>query len=122
MSARECSRYSGGSEEEEELVRRVGGRGQNLVQAVLRVRRERVGRTPPNSLETRNNVFRPGQEVGPHGQEEERRPRGLQARGMRLGTMDDGPCTDDMNDNRETDRPRCRIRWARAGPSTPSPT
>ena len=70
MSARESSRYSGESEEEEELVRRVGGRGQNLVQAVLRVRRERVGRTLPKWLETRHNVFRPGQEVGQCGLEE----------------------------------------------------
>ena len=34
--------------EEEEMVRRVGGRGRGLVQAVLRIRRERAGRTPQN--------------------------------------------------------------------------
>ena len=120
MSARGYSRYSGEREDEEELVRRVGGRGQNLVQAVLRVRRERAGRTLPNWLETWNNVLRPEWEVVPHGQGEERRPGRLQARGMRLGTIDDGPWTDDMHDNRETDQPRHRIRWARTRPSTPS--
>ena len=117
MSARESLRYSGGSEGEEELVRRLSGRGRNLVQAVLRVRRERAGRTLPNWLKTRNNVFRPGQEVGPHGQED-RRPGGFQARGIRNRTMDDGPWTDDM----DTDRPRQRIQWARARPCAPSPT
>ena len=118
MSARACS---SGREEEEELVRRVGGRGMNLVQAVLRIRRERVGRTPPNWQETQNNVLRPGQEVGPHGWEEERKLGGFQARGMRIGTIDDGPWTDDMYDGETPDRPgeRCRIRWARARPSTP---
>ena len=92
------------------------------MQAVLRVRRERVGRTLPNWLETQNNVLRHGQEVDPHGQEGERRPGGFQARGMRLGTIDDGPWTDNMCDDRETDRPRHRARWARARPSIPSPT
>ena len=120
MSARGYSRYSGEREEEEELLRRrVGGRGQNLVRAVLRVRRERVARTLPNWLETQNNVLRPGQEVVPHGQEEERRPGGFQARGMGLGTIDNGPWTDDMHDNRETYGPRHRIRRARARPSMP---
>ena len=33
-------------EEEEEMVRREGGRGRRLVQAVFRMRRERAGRTP----------------------------------------------------------------------------
>ena len=37
-----------GREEEEELVRRIGGRGRSLIQAVFRVRRERAERTPPN--------------------------------------------------------------------------
>ena len=122
MSAREDSRYSGERVEEEELVRRVGGRDQHLVQAVLRVRRERAEKTLPNWLETHNNVLRPGQKVGPCGQEEERRLGGFQTRGMRLETIDDGPWTHDMHDNREIDRPRHRIRWARARPSTPSPT
>ena len=102
MSTRESSGYSGESEEEEELVRRIGGKGQNLVQAVLRVRRERAGRTLPNWLDTRNNGFRPGEEVGSCGLEDESRLGGFQAR--------------------ETDRPRHRIRWARARPSTPFPT
>ena len=34
--------------EEEEMVRRVEGRGRGLVQAVLRLRRERAGRDPQN--------------------------------------------------------------------------
>ena len=71
MSAREYTGDSSEREEEEELVRRVGGRGRSLIQAVLRVRGERVGRTPPNWLGTQN-MQRPGQEVGPHGQEERR--------------------------------------------------
>ena len=54
MSAREHTGDSSGREEEEKLVRRVGGRGRSLIQAVLRVRRERVGRTPPNWLRTLN--------------------------------------------------------------------
>ena len=57
MSARESSGYSGESEEEEELVRRVGGRGQNLVQAVLRLRRGRAGRAPPALDQTPNFVM-----------------------------------------------------------------
>ena len=104
--------------------RRVEGRGRNLVQVVLRIRRERAGRTPPNWQETQNNIWRSGQEVGPHGQEEERRPGGFQARGMRIETIDDGPSTDDMYGGETPDRPRerCRIRWVRARPSTPLPT
>ena len=46
MSASEQANDHDGREEEEELVRRVGGRGRSLIQAVLRVRRERAGRTP----------------------------------------------------------------------------
>ena len=38
--------------EEEEMVRRVGGRGRGLVQAVLRIRRERAGRAPQNLDQT----------------------------------------------------------------------
>ena len=33
---------------EAEMVRRVGGRGRGLVQAVLRIRRKRAGRAPQN--------------------------------------------------------------------------
>ena len=69
MSAREQAGDHDGREEEEELVRIAGGRGRNLIQAVLRVRRERAGRTPPNWLGT-PNVQGHGQEVGPHGLEE----------------------------------------------------
>ena len=100
MSAREHTGGSSGREKEEELVRRVVGRGRSLIQAVLRVKRERVGRTPPNWLRTLN-VQRPGQEVGPCGQEE-RRLGGFQARGIGNRTMDNGSWTDDM----DTDRPR----------------
>ena len=41
-------------EEEEEMVERVGGRARGLVQAVLRLRRERVGRAPQNLEQTPN--------------------------------------------------------------------
>ena len=40
MSARE---YIDSSEEEEQMVARVGGRGRSLEQALMRVRRERAG-------------------------------------------------------------------------------
>ena len=73
-------------EEEEELVRRVGGRDRNLVWAVLRIMRGRAGRTPPNLQDTQIIILRPRQEVGPHGQEEERRPEGFQTRDMGIGT------------------------------------
>ena len=36
--------YVSESEEEEEMVRRVGGKGRSLVQALIRIRRERAGR------------------------------------------------------------------------------
>ena len=35
--------YMDSSKEEEQMVARVGGRGRGLVQALLRVRRERAG-------------------------------------------------------------------------------
>ena len=99
MSAREHTGGSSGREKEEELVRRVGGRGRSLIQAVLRVRWERVGRTPPNWLRTLN-IQTPGQEVGPHGQEE-RRLGGFQARSIGYRTMDDGPWTNDMDTDKD---------------------
>ena len=95
MSTRECI---SGSEEEEEMVRRVGGRGRSLVQAVLGIRREGAGRTPQNLQETQDNRMRPRQEVGPCGQEVERRLGGQTAF-----------------------RERHRIRRVRARPSTPLP-
>ena len=55
--------------EEEEMVRRVGGRGRSLVQALIRVRRERAGRAPQNLQVTQDNRIRPRQEVGPCGRE-----------------------------------------------------
>ena len=67
---------------------RVEGRGRMLVQAVLRLRRERAGRILPNLVETPNIAIQgPGQKVGPHGLEE-RRLEGLQARGTENETRD----------------------------------
>ena len=63
---------------EEEMVRRVGGRGRGLVHAVLRIRRERAGRALQN-LEQRILTRPVLQEPDPHGQEGDRRLRGLQA-------------------------------------------
>ena len=63
MSTRECTSES---EEEEEMVRRAGGRGRSLVQAVLRIRRERGGRAPQN-LEQRIPTRPVLQEVDPCG-------------------------------------------------------
>ena len=77
MSARE-SEYVNMSKEEEQMAARVGGRGRGLVQALLRVRRERARRTPQNCQGVQDNRMRPRQEVGPHGQEVERGLRGLQ--------------------------------------------
>ena len=53
--------------EEEEVVERVGGRGRGLVQAVLRIRRERAVRAPQN-LEQRIPTRPVLQEVDPCGQ------------------------------------------------------
>ena len=112
-------------EEEEEMVRRVGGRGRSLVQAVMRLRRGRAGRAPQNLDQTPNISVQALQGMVPHGHEVKRRPGGFQARGIRNRVIDDGPWTDDMYDNSETpDRPkeRHRIRQARTRPSTPSHT
>ena len=79
MSAREYM-YRDSSKDEEQMVARVGGRGRGLVQAVLRVRWERAGRAPQNWQRTQDVRMRPQiQEVGPCGQEVERRPGGLLA-------------------------------------------
>ena len=67
------------SEEEEEMVRRVGGRGRSLVQVLIRIRRERAGRAPQNFQGTQDNRIRPRQDVGPCGQEVSL--GGLQAQG-----------------------------------------
>ena len=99
-----------GREEKEELVRRVGGRGRSLVQADLRVRRERAGRTPPNWLGTPNAQGQ-GQEVGPRGLEE-RRLGEFWTRNVGNRTMVNGPGTADMGTNRQ--------RRVRERPSTPS--
>ena len=105
------------------MVKRVGGRGRSLVQAVLRLRRGRAGRAPQNLDQTPYFVIL--QEVVPHGCEVERQPGGFQARGIRNGVIDDGPWTDDMSDNGETpdrSKERHRVRWARPRPNTPSHT
>ena len=93
MSARKCISES---EEEEEMVRRVGGRGRGVVQAVLKMRRERAGRASQNfNLGQRTPTWtgQVVQEVGPHGHEVERRLGGLQTSGRRNGVVDSGPRT-----------------------------
>ena len=80
-------------EEEEGMVRRVGGRGRSLVQAVMRLRRGRAGRAPQNLDQTPNCSVQPLQV--PCGHEVERRLGGHRV-------IDNGPWTDDMYDNRET--------------------
>ena len=121
--------YINESEEEEEMVRGVGGRGRGLVQVILRIRRERAGRAPQNLGQRTPDWTGPVvQEVGPCGQEVERRLGGFQVRGKRNGVVDSGPRTNDTEDigqqtvPKETkDRPSSRVR-ARARPSTPSLT
>ena len=112
-------------EEEEQMEERAGGRGRSLVQALIRVRRERAGRAPQNFEMTPDLRTGPReQEVGPHGWEIERRPGGLQARGRRNQTIDSAPETVDTNGRQLTvpkDRPRARVR-ARARSNTPSHT
>ena len=105
--------YANECQEEEKMVRKVGGKGRSLVQALIKKTRQRSGRVPQNLQVTQDNRTRSRQEVGPHGWEV--RPGGFQARGMRNRVIDDGPWTDDIYDN---DRPRSRVR-ARARPSTP---
>ena len=80
-------------------MRRAGGWGRSLIQAVLRVRRERAGRTPPNWLGP-PNIQRYGQEVCPHGLEQ-RRLGGFWARDIGNRTMDGGPWTDDIEADRQ---------------------
>ena len=109
MSARECI---SGSEEEEEMVRRVGGRGRGLVQAVLRLRKERAGRAPQNlnlGQRTQSQRRLVEEEIGPCGHEVERRLGGLQTRGQHTVPEE------------TRDRPQSRVR-ARVRPSTPSHT
>ena len=112
--------------EEEEMVRRLGGRGRSLVEAFIRVRREKGGRAPQHLQVTQDNRIRPRQEVGPCAQEVGL--GGLRARRRRNRVIDNGPRTNDIINNgqqsvpREThDRPRSRVR-ARARPSTPCDT
>ena len=76
-----------------------------------RRKRERIGASsfeakkgesregPPNLEQRTPNWTRPVlQDVGPHGQEVERRPQGLQALGRRNRVIDSGPRTDDTAD------------------------
>ena len=70
------------SKDEEQMVTRVGGRGRSVVQALLKVRRERAGRAPQNLQRTQDVSMRPQiQEVGSHGWEVEGRLGGLHAWG-----------------------------------------
>ena len=82
MSARECV---SGSDEEEEMVRRVGGRGRGLVQAVLQLRRERAGRALQN-LNLGQRTPNQRRFIGPYGHEVGRRLGGLQTRGQKTVT------------------------------------
>ena len=69
-------------DEEEQMVAGVGGRGRSLVQALIRVRRERErARRGLQNLQMAPDIgMRPRmQEVGPHGQEVESRLGGCQA-------------------------------------------
>ena len=115
MSARE---YIDSSEEEEQMVVRVGGRGRSLGQALMRVRRKRAGRAPQNLQETQDIGRTPWiQVVGPHGQEVERRLGGLQTRGRQNQTINSDPEIVDTNDRQQT-VPRTRAR-TRARPNNP---
>ena len=104
------------------MVERVGGRGRGLVQRVLRIRRERAGRAPQNLQQRTPDYWtRPQlQEVGPRGQEVDRRLGGLQAWGRRNQTIDSALVTNDRQQTVPKDRPRTRVR-ARARPNTPLP-
>ena len=103
-------------EQEEEMVERVGGRGRGLVQAVLRIRRERAGRAPQNLEQRTPNWTRPVlQEVGPHDQEVERGPGRLQTWGRQHRIFDSAPGTVDTDEGQQTmpkerqERPRTRV-------------
>ena len=99
------------SKEEEQMVTRVGGRGRSLLQALIRARRERAGRAPQNLQETQDIRMRPQiQEVGPCGQEVERRLGGLQVWGRRNQTTDSAPNTNDRQQTVPEDRPRTTVR------------
>ena len=98
------------------------------MQAVLRIREERAGRTPQNYQRAQHSRMRPPrQEVGPCDQEVERGPGGLQAWGRQHRIFDSAPGTVDTEEGQQTvpkerqERPRTRI-WAGARPSTPLPT
>ena len=89
--------------EEKEMVERVGGRRRGLVQAVLRIRRERTGRASQNLEQKTPNWTRPVlQEVGPHDQEVERGPGGLQAWGRQHRIFDSAPGTVDTDEGQQT--------------------
>ena len=52
------------NKEEEQMVARVEGRGRSLVQALIRVRRERAGRAPQNLQVTQDIGMRPSDTGG----------------------------------------------------------
>ena len=94
------------------MVRRVGGRGRGLVQAVFMLKGERVGRAPQNlnlGQRTPNQSRLVEEEVGPRGCEVGKGLGGLQ-------TREQQSVTDETRD-----RPHSRVR-TRARPSIPSHT
>ena len=109
------------------MVARVGGRGRGLVQALLRVRKERAGRVPQNLQRTLDVRMRPQiQEVGPCGQEVERRLGRLQIWERQNGIIDSAPETVDADDGQQTvpkfqERPRTRVRQGQDQVPPPTP-
>ena len=68
-------------EEEEEMVRRVGGRGRSFVQAVMRLRRGRAGRAPQNLDQTPNISVQALQGMVPHGHDVGQETRRVSGKG-----------------------------------------
>ena len=104
-------------EEEENMVAWVGGMGRSLVRMRIRIRRERerAGMALQNFQMAKGLGTRPRlQEVGPHGQEIDRRLGVLQTWGRTNQTAD----TPDRQQTAPRERPKMRVR-ARARPSTP---
>ena len=99
-AAREMASFC---EEEEQMVERVGGRGRGLVQALLRIRRERAWRAPQNLQATPDYWTRHQlQEVGPcrsGSGEETGRASSMGEEKMELSNS--APRTEDTNDERQ---------------------
>ena len=115
------------SDEEERMVKAVGGRARGLVQPVRRIQREKAGRTLPNLEEAPYGQVRTHRhEVGmPHGRAEtlERRLGGLQAWGRRSNTHSIPPEPMTELDNQQTipkNHQWTRVR-TRARPNNPLP-